>query len=166
LILLIGWLVARILRNIVTGFLAAAGADRFSESVGLAKILGPHRLSGMLGQVLYILALVPVVVGALTALQLETISKPASDVLLEIVLVLPNIFAGIVIVLLAFVIGKMVSQLVVNLLTAGGFNVVMKRLGLGREGPEGGRQPAEVIGFIVLIAIMLRGAPAAPIRCA
>ncbi len=155
LILLVGWLAARILRNIVTGFLAAAGADRFSESVGLARILGSIRLSTMVGQVLYVLALVPVVVGALTALKLDTISKPASDVLLEIVSVLPNIFAGIVIVLIAYVLGRLVSQLVTNLLSAAGFNVVLTRLGLGRSVPEGGRSPAEVVGFIVLIAIML-----------
>lgn len=155
LILLIGWLAARILRNIITGFLAAAGADRFSESVGLARILGPYRLSSMVGLVVYVLALVPVVVGALTALKLDTISKPASDVLLEIVSVLPNIFAGIITVLFAYVVGRLVSQLVTNLLTGAGFNVILKRLGLGREAPEGGRSPAEVIGFIVLIAIML-----------
>lgn len=101
LILLVGWLAARILRNILTGFLAAAGADRFGETVGSARLLDPYRLSGMAGLVVYVLALVTVVIGALTALQLGTISKPASDVLFGILSVLPNIFAAIVIVLLA-----------------------------------------------------------------
>ena len=61
----IGWFVARIVRQIVTSLLAAAGSDRLSDRVGLAP------LSKLVGLIVYILILIPVIIAALNALALE-----------------------------------------------------------------------------------------------
>ncbi|NIO72750.1 MAG: mechanosensitive ion channel, partial [Anaerolineae bacterium] len=68
LILAVGWFIARIVQQIVTNLLAAIGADRLSERVGLAPVLGKQRLSGLLGLVVYVLILIPVLIAALNAL--------------------------------------------------------------------------------------------------
>ena len=60
LILLVGWLLARIASRLVAGVLAAAGVDRLAERAGLAASLGSQRLSGLLGTVVYVLILLPV----------------------------------------------------------------------------------------------------------
>jgi hypothetical protein len=164
LILLVGWFLARILQRIVSSLLVSAGADRLSESVGLARALGRQQLSGMLGVVVYVLVLIPVVIAALNALELEAISQPASDMLNRILAALPALFGALVVLLVAWVLGRLVSGLVVTLLAGVGFDLVLARLGLGREPEEapeaqaGGRTPSQIAGFVVLLAIMLLAA--------
>jgi len=155
LILAIGWLLARIVQRIVTNLLAAVGADQLSERVGLAPVLGKQRLSGLLGLVLYILILIPVLIAALNALALEAITRPATNMLDTILGALPVIFAAGLVVAIAYVVGRVVAGLIINLLTGVGFNTILVRLGLGKRPAEGERTPSEIVGYLVMVAIML-----------
>ncbi|NIO69488.1 MAG: mechanosensitive ion channel [Anaerolineae bacterium] len=155
LILAVGWFVARIVQQIVTNLLAAVGADQLSERVGLAPVLGKQQLSGLLGLVVYILILIPVLIAALNALALEAITQPASNMLNVILEAIPAIFAATLVVVIAYVVGRVVAGLITNLLTGVGFNAVLARLGLGKEPAEGERTPSEIVGYLVLVAIML-----------
>jgi hypothetical protein len=155
LILGVGWLVARVVQRVVSNLLAAMGADQFSERVGLSRVLGQQRLSIVVGLVLYVLILIPVLIGALQSLALEAITHPASNMLNSILSALPAIFAAALIVGIAYAIGRVVADMVANLLTALGFNAVLAKLGLGGEPSAGERTPAEVTGYLVLVAILL-----------
>jgi hypothetical protein len=155
LILAVGWLVARIVQQIVTNLLAAVGADRLSERVGLAPVLGEQKLSGLLGLVVYVLVLIPVLIAALNALALEAITQPASNMLNVILEALPAIFAATLVLVIAYVVGRVVAGLITSLLTGVGFNAILARLGLGKEPSEGERTPSEIVGYLVLVAIML-----------
>ena len=155
LVLAIGWFLARIVRGVVTNFLLAIGADRLSERVGLAPVLGAQSLSGLAGLVLYILILIPVILAALDALKLEAITRPTSNMLNAILSALPAIFAATLIVLVAYITGKLVATLITNLLSGIGFNTILVRLGLGNEPTPGQRTPSQVVGSLVLVAIML-----------
>ncbi len=155
LILVVGWFIARIVQRIVTNLLAAIGADRLSEQVGLATVLGKQRLSGLLGLVVYVLILIPVLIAALNALALEAITRPAANMLNTILGALPAIFAASLVVTIAYLVGCVVAGLVTNLLTGAGFNAILARLGLGKEPAEGERTPSEIVGYLVLVAIML-----------
>ena len=105
LILVVGWFVARIVRRIVTGLLAAAGVDRLSERVGLGAALGRQTLSGLLGLLVYILILVPVLISALNALQIEAVTRPATNMLNTFLAAIPNIFAAAVVLAISYVVG-------------------------------------------------------------
>jgi len=154
-ILVIGWFIARIVQRIVQSLLASAGLDRLSEKWGLAASLGKQRLSGVLGLVVYFVILVPVLISALSALQLEAITKPASDMLGKIMAALPNIIGASIVVLIAVVIGKVVSGIVTNVLAGVGFNNVLVTLGLAKLPPQGRQTPAAVVGLVVLALIVL-----------
>jgi Conserved TM helix len=155
LILAIGWLVARVVQRVVSNLLAAMGTDQFSERIGLSRVLGQQRLSDVIGLVLYVLILIPVLIGALQALALEAITLPASNLLNSILRALPAIFAALLIVGIAYAVGRLVAEMVTNLLTALGFNAVLAKLGLGREPSAGERTPAEIAGYLVLVGILL-----------
>lgn len=155
LILLIGWLLARIVQRVLSNLLAVLGADQLSERVGLAPVLGRQRLSGVLGLVAYVLILIPVLIAALEALALEAITGPASNMLNTILSALPAIFAALLIVVVAYAVGRVVASLTTNLLAGVGFNTVLARLGLGREPAAGERTPAEIFGYLVFVGIML-----------
>ena len=152
---LIGWLLARVVQRVVSNLLAVIGVDRLSERAGLATVLGRQRFSAVLGLVCYILILIPVLIGALEALALEAITAPASNMLNTILSALPAIFAAALILIIAYAVGRVLAGLVGNLLSGVGFNAVLARLGLGREPVAGERTPAEIVGYLVLVSIML-----------
>lgn len=99
---LVGWFVARIVQRIVTNLLAAVGADRLSDSVGLNRALGSQKLSQLVGLIAYILVLVPVIIAALNALQLEAVSGPASNMLNLFLEAIPAIFAAALVIAIGF----------------------------------------------------------------
>ena len=154
LLVFVGWFAARIVQRIVTNLLAALGADRLSERVGIMQILGTQTLSSMLGVVAYVLVLIPVLIASLNALGLDAVTNPASNMLAIILAAIPSIFAAGIVMLFAYIAGRVVSGLVSNLLAAIGFDKVLTLLGLGKE-MRGSRKPSEIVGYLVLVAILL-----------
>ncbi len=154
-ILAIGWLVARILRRIVTNLLVAINADRLSEQVGLSKALGEQRLSGLVGLIVYILVLIPVIIGSLNALALDAITRPASEMLNTILTAIPAVFAAALVLAVAYFVGRVVAGLITNVLSGIRFDSILAKLGLGAKPAEGEPTPSDVVGYLVLVAIML-----------
>ena len=154
-ILIIGWFIARILQKIVTSLLVALGAEKLSEKVGLSKVLGEQGVSGLIGLVVYILILIPVLIAALQALALEAITQPVSNMLNQILGAVPALFGAALVLAIAYILGKVIAELVANLLSAIGFDSVLVWLGLGKQPVEGAKKPSQIAGYIVLVAIML-----------
>jgi len=155
LILFVGWFVARVLQRLLTNLLSAAGLDRLSEKAGIARALGKHSLSGLIGYVVYFLIFIPIIVAALNALELEAVTRPASDMLNTIISALPLIFGAALVLTISYIVGRIVAGLVTNLLSQVGFNAVLVKIGLAKEAASGKSAPAAVVGSIVLAAIML-----------
>lgn len=151
----VGWFVARIVQRIVSNLLAAVGTDRLSERVGLAPVLGRSRLSDVVALVVYVLILIPVLIAALNALAIEAVTQPASQMLNTILGALPGIFAAVLVVSIAYIVGRVVAGLTTKVLAAVGFNKLPAMLGLGGEPAAGQRTPADVAGTLLLIAIVL-----------
>ena len=154
-LLLVGWFVARLVQRIISSLLAAAGADKLAERVGLDGFLGEMKLSGLAGNIVYVFILIPIVISALNALQLDSITAPASAMLGQLLGAIPAIFAAAVVLGISYFIGKLISGVVANLLAGIGFNRIFVLLGLGEETKIGAKTPAEVIGSLVMTFIML-----------
>lgn len=154
-ILLVGWLVARILRRVIASGLAAVGTDRLSEQVGLRRALGQQSLSELVGLLVYILILVPVIVAGLNALELDAVTAPASEMLNAFLAAIPKLFAAGLVLAIAWIVGRIVAGLVENLLRGLGFDSLPARLGLRTEAapPETGLSRAT--GQLVLVAILI-----------
>lgn len=160
-ILFVGWIIARIIRQIVTNLLMAAGFDRLGERAGLEATLGAQTLSNLIGLIVYILIMLMVLIAAFNALAIEAITGPAVAMLTMILGAIPGIVSAIIVVAIAYFIGRMVAELVKNLLTGLGFNRVLVWLNLGREPAEGERTPAEIVSYLVLIVVMFFAVAAA-----
>ena len=154
-ILLVGWIGARILQRLIAKATAALGVDRLSDSTGIAPVLGERKLSGLIGLLAYALVLVFTIIAALNALQLEAITAPASNMLEMILLALPAVVAAILVLTVAYLVGKVLSGLVANLLSAAGFDNILQKVGLTQVSTEGRRTPSEIVGILVLVAVML-----------
>lgn len=181
----VGWLVAQVVRRIVTNLLAASGTDQIGARFGLSQTPGSQSLSWILGTIVYVSILIPTAIQALDALKISAISAPAIAMLNQIVNAIPKIFTAGVILIAAYVLGQFLSDLVTNILTSIGFNNVFQWLGLPTPRasrtttvtitpetpledslPTGQgttlqsstnltRTPSEIIGIIVLIGVML-----------
>ncbi len=154
-IILVGWFVAKIIRQIVTSLLSAIGTDSFSEKIGLNKSLGSQKLSSLIGMILYILILIPILIAGLNALKLDAITRPASNMLNQILQIIPAIFAAAVILAISYVIAKVLSGFIENLLSGIGFDNLFVKLGLQKENPLSGKTPSKLVGYIILVTIML-----------
>jgi hypothetical protein len=154
LILLVGWLASRIVRQIITNLLAGAGMDRLGEQAGIEAALGGHRLSKVIGTIVYVLILIPIVISALNALQIEAVSEPASQMLGTILNALPAIFGAFLLVGVAYFVARLVGTFITNVLTGIGFNNILSWIGLGGEAGEGRRTPSEIVGYLAIVGIM------------
>ena len=154
LLLLVGWFVARIVQRIVSNLLGAVGTDQLAERVGISQILGAQTLSGALGVVAYILVFIPVLIASLNALGLEAVTDPASNMLSIILAAIPSIFAAGIVMAFAYIIGRLVSRLVANLLATVGFDNILALLGFGKN-MRGSQKPSDIVGYLVLVAILL-----------
>lgn len=125
-----GWFVARIVRGIVTNLLAASQIDRLGYRLGIGDEVGEMRLSGLIGTVVYVLILIPVAISALDTLSIESVSEPAIAMLNQVLEAVPKIATAILILALAFYVGKFLSNLVSSLLSSLGFNNLLTWLGL------------------------------------
>ncbi|RMF65008.1 MAG: hypothetical protein D6742_13670, partial [Cyanobacteria bacterium J069] len=137
--------------------------------------------------IVYVLILIPTAIAALQALGIQAISDPAIAMLNDILTALPRIFTAALLLVVFYVIGRFIADLVTNLLTSFGFNHVFEWLGLPiqtapavtqppsppYDATPGGeptvvqptaalprRTPSEIVGIIALVGIMLFAAVA------
>lgn len=151
-IVVVGYLLARIARGVVTQLARGLGADRLARRVGLGL-----SLSQLLGVLVYALILIPALIAALNALEIESISGPATEMLETFLNAIPGLFGAALLLVIAYFVGRVVADIVRDLLAGMGFNQFAERLGLARitEQAAPARTPAEIVGAIVLVAIML-----------
>lgn len=129
-VLLIGWFVAKLCKNIVTNFFKAIQIDDVGRKAGLVVEDSSKSLAEILGTLVYVVILIPVIISALNVLGLESIAQPATDMLSKIFLFLPVLFSAFIIVAIAYFIGKMVGELSTSLLNKIGFNRVLPLIGI------------------------------------
>ena len=181
-VLAVGWLVARIVRGVVTNLLLATGADQLGTRLGLrATDQDGVSLSGLAGTLAYVLILIPAVIAALNELDIEAISAPAVLMLERILTYIPQVLMAALVLVGFYFVGRFVADLVTNLLRGAGFDNILTVLGLPElnmgtstpspvsPGLEAERRPlttvqtsshtpSEIVGIIALVTIVLFGA--------
>lgn len=148
----LGWVLARIVRQIVTNLLDAAKVDRFGEQIGLED---EQSISELLGLIAYILILISAITLALETLELEAISGPLVGLLTSVAAVIQGLVGAAVIIGVAYYIGKLLSGFVSNVLAGLGFDTIPERLGFNYKPAKGHRTLSETAGYLVLVATIL-----------
>ncbi|MBH0174082.1 mechanosensitive ion channel [Fictibacillus sp. 23RED33] len=130
-ILFVGWLVAKIVKEILVNFLASIGTDRLASKLGAERALEKTSLSQIVGTIVYVFILIPVVISALETLDINGISGPAIGMLGQIMDMIPNIIVAILLAAVGLWLGRWVKQVVTTLLERIGFNGIFYKMGLG-----------------------------------
>lgn len=157
LILLIGWAIAKITRDLVKNLFSNLGIDRFSSKLGITKVLDGTSLASVLGTVVYILILIPTVIAALDRLNINGISEPAIAMLNDILTMLPNIVIAVIMVLVGLWLGRWTGNLTENLLENMGVNSILAYMGFGKNLSEQNDKTklSKIIGYVVHILVSL-----------
>ena len=124
------WFIANIVRRIVSNLLAATGVDNIGRKIGMSGDAGSQSLSSIIGTVVFVLILIPGIISALEQLQIRAISQPATDMLNQVLDLVPKVFAAGVVLAFFYVAGKFVAEFVTNILTNIGFNNLLQWLGI------------------------------------
>ena len=146
------WFVANIVKRIVSNLLAATGVDNIGRKFGLGRGGVGQPLSSIIGTVVFVLILIPGIISALEQLQIRAISEPATDMLNQVLDLIPKLFAAAVVLGFFYVASQFVSEFVTNILTNIGFNNLLQWLGISSAEPgtnttpegSGFRDPAEL----------------------
>jgi len=147
----VGWLVAKVMRGLVTNLLAAAGADKAGHSAGLDQSVYLSRVAGTL---VFIFIFIPTLIAALDALQIEAISRPATDMLAQVLNAVPHIVAAGLILIVTWYVARFASALVTRLLNGMGLDSLPEKIGLGRA--FGGQlKPSNLVGVVIMFFAML-----------
>ncbi|OYQ66942.1 hypothetical protein B9G53_02655 [Pseudanabaena sp. SR411] len=167
----IGWLIAQVVKRIVTNLLATSGADRFLQR--WTPNQSEYTLSQVVGNFIYILILIPTAISTLEALEVGAISRPATAMLDQVLRFLPQIFVASAILTVAYFFGQFARDIISGILTGLGFNNILQWLGFPaiaatpqtnafNEDTENAsittlppQTPSQIVGIIVFLAIML-----------
>ncbi len=177
LIFFIGLMVAKIVRDLVVTTLQTVDFDRWvnrgsaeledattlSDNAaptatvgGTAAVDGP-RISRTIGTVVYVLIVIPIAILALEALDLKTVSEPASDMLRMIFAAIPNIIGAAIILGLGYLISRFVVQILKEILPGLGVD----RAVAAADVLPVGTTLSGILARVTQIAIMLAAAIAA-----
>ena len=151
----LGWVVARILRQVVRNLLAGAGLDRAAERARPRAGAGGVRLSALVGTIVYFVVWIPFIIAGLDALKIEAISRPAINALDTVLTWVPRGLGGAVLLILAWVVSRLVGDLVTQLLRGVGFDGLPARLGLAPLQSPGARTPSDVAGMVVRTLVLV-----------
>jgi hypothetical protein len=124
----VGYIIAKVVRGLVTNLLASTGVDRLSQRNEATEGLRLSELGGLLA---FILVIVPTLIAALDALRIQAISVPLTDMLDMFLTAIPNLLAATAILVVAWFVGRLVADLVARLLASLGFDRLPERLGMG-----------------------------------
>ena len=116
LIFFIGIMVARIVRDIVITALQTVKFDKWANKGGVDSVTGNTAISKTIGVIVYVLIIIPVAILALDALDLESVSAPASDMLRLILDAIPRIIGAAVLLGLGYLISRFVVQILKEIL--------------------------------------------------
>lgn len=149
-IVFVGYIIAKILRGIVTNVVSSLNLQSL---VGKAGISNQTQVANVAGTLVYLLVMMTAIIMGLDALKIEAISRPATNMLNEIMLAIPNIIAAAAILGITYVGIKFVANIVKNLLDNSGVNALPSKLGF--QNVLGTAKVSDVVANLLMFFVML-----------
>lgn len=151
LIFFIGAMVARIVRDIVVTTLQTVSFDKWVNRGGAEALTGNSQISKTIGVIVYVLIIIPVAILALDALDLASVSAPASDMLRLILAAIPRIIGAALLLGVGYLVSRFVVQILTEILPGLGADRAVGATGILPEGTT----VSGVVARIAQVAIIL-----------
>ncbi|MGF1644274.1 MAG: mechanosensitive ion channel [Thiotrichales bacterium] len=146
----VGWLVARILRDLTSNLLASTRVDSLGARAGFQAATRPSKLIGV---IVFAVVFVPALIAALNALHIEAISGPAINMLNKMLAAVPNILSAAAILVLTWFVARFAALTLSLVLNGAGVDEWPAKLGLTQLSDS--YAPSIVVGKLVWFFAML-----------
>lgn len=157
LILFIGHMLARIAKELVETVLATMDFDRWANRGGVQQVTGNATISRTIGTIVYVLIIIPVIIAALQALQIASISDPLVGMLSRIFDAIPAIVGAALVLGFGFVIARWIAGVAEDVLAGLGVDQSVGAIGILPTTVT----ISSVIGKVVMVTVLLVAAIAA-----
>ncbi|WP_080875083.1 mechanosensitive ion channel [Oceanobacillus timonensis] len=154
LIFAVGWFVGKIVRSIVTNLLEAAGTEKWIQKLKLSNVFEGTSFAKFVGNIVFILILIPITISALEQLELAGITEPAVGMLHNVVQMIPNILIAIGLILVGIWLGKLIGEFTGDYLGKLGFNRFVSTISNNKMLDQSKWTPSYIAGYIVQILIV------------
>ncbi|MBR2365234.1 MAG: mechanosensitive ion channel [Lentisphaeria bacterium] len=153
-ILIIGLWVASIVRKAISGLVVISRLNAIGEQLGISKTFGNNGLASMCGIVSYILVALPVVISALTALQIDALSRSVAGFFDKLLNATGDVIGAALLVFAAVLVGNFAAGLVTQLTANFGLDKFIAGMGFKSEGKEN-TAPSVIAGKLAFLSILL-----------
>lgn len=159
-ILIVGLWVATVVRKAVSGLVIISRLNALGEQMGISKTFGNNGLASMCGIVCYILVAIPVVISALTALQIDALSKSVAGFFDKLLNATGDIIGVALLIFASVLVGNFAAGLVTQLTANFGLDRFVAKMGFCKDG-EKTSAPSAIAGKLVFLSILLMAVLAA-----
>ncbi len=122
----VGYIIAKVISSLIG--MGSALLDKLASKL---KITDTSKVVSILQKVVFIVILIPFIIQALNALEINAISEPANNILSTILGMLPKILASVIIITLFVVGGKYLTDFLSDLLKSLGVDNLAEKMHLG-----------------------------------
>lgn len=150
-IFFVGSIIARIVRDLVETALATVNFDKWANKGGVEAVTGNSAISKSISTIAYVFVIIPIAVMALDRLEIDAITRPATNFLNTAQAAIWPIIGACLLLGLGYVISRWIAGLIRDLLPSLGADRAIDELGI----LPAGRSASGIIATIVTIAIMV-----------
>ncbi len=145
-----GYVIATLVGELVA--LAVAGIEGLSERFGFSDRIN---WANVARQIVFFIVFVPILIAAIDILGIEAISRPATNMLQDVLAYLPKIFGAVIVLTVFYYLAKFVSNFVRNLMAGVNAEGFLRSAGL--ESIAGRVSVSGLVGGLVFFFIMFSG---------
>lgn len=149
-VMFIGFIVAKIVRSMVTTIVTNLNLQALINKAGAGD---KNNLPKIAGSVVFMLVIIPFTIAALDALKVESISRPATNMLNKIMEALPHVFTAAAVLFVTYFVMRLVSDVVRNVLASTAIDEIPAKIGL--QSTLGTKKVSDIIACGLLLFAML-----------
>lgn len=128
LILVVGYFVAKIIKQVITALLKKTKLDNLQEKLGVKSESESAKFSVVIGNIIFALIYILAVTSASQVLSIKSISDPATNMLNAVFEIIPNIFVAVILLVIGVLIARLVYSILNGVLTSIGTDSVVQKI--------------------------------------
>lgn len=148
----VGYIVAKIVRGIVTNLVSTLNLQGIADKLGMSAD-GGNNLPKIAGSLVFLLIIIPISIVALETLKIEVISRPATNMLNNILQAIPQIITAAAVLAITYFVVRMVVNIVKGLLENTAINTLPEKIGVQQT--LGNTKVSDLVGHLIMFFAML-----------
>lgn len=150
-----GLFFAGLVRRVISKFVESLHSGILPVAKDGTPIFNQKRVANLVGLAVYALLAIPVVIAALTALHIDSLTQTVSALFEKILTAVGNLFGALLLLFAAYIAGKFIGRLTTQILENFGFDQLFIKLGFRKKESESDATPSGVVGQLALCGVML-----------